>query len=115
MQAAAVQHQGHRRQDRGEWTRTTGAMPCPWRTLSVLLAACPRVPQGCAWANTSSSAFLQPLVPPLCNLLPSMFAVQRNSCYLYVASEVIKVFGPHTGSAQILTPLFHALLQEALR
>ena len=43
-----------------------------------------------------------------------MFASQRQSCYLYVTSEIIKVYGPTPGSVEFLRPLFMAVLEKAL-
>lgn len=57
---------------------------------------------------------VQPLLGPLCALLPEMFASQRQSCYLYVTSEIIKVYGPTPGSVEFLRPLFMAVLEKAL-
>jgi len=59
-------------------------------------------------------AKIQPLVAPLCHLLPTVFAAQRHSCYLFLASELVKSFGPSPNSASMLSPLFQALLQGAL-
>ena len=55
------------------------------------------------------------LLDQMCTVLPALFQSQRHSCYVYMTSELVKVFGPvPSGGTQHIRGLFRAMAESAL-
>ena len=58
------------------------------------------------YALRTSGAAAAPLLQPLLATLPARFEASGHSSYLYVASEVVKLFGSETGHDAALSALW---------
>ena len=62
------------------------------------------------YALRTSGAAAAPLLQPLLATLPARFEASGHSSYLYVASELVKLFGSETGQDAALSALRAARL-----
>ena len=61
------------------------------------------------YALRSAGTAAAPLLPLLVATLPARFAASGHSCYLYVASELVKVFGSDNAHAAAIGTLSNLL------
>ena len=88
----------------GVWQLLDAALTAFGSDSNVAERLC-RLPR---YALRSAGTAAAPLLPLLVATLPARFAASGHSCYLYVASELVKVFGSNPAhEAAVGTLIFY--------